>query len=414
MKTIKIKNLLAAVLISVSLFSCSSDDNGGDQTIPGTKYVIGYQTDTWDANYMWGFDSLDALMTGTIDMTGKGIEQGGSYLPVANTMLALSTDVEGSAPFYLDAGSNLIPGNRVFIESIYAYGVTDDEKVIIVGASWDGSSTDNELIVYDPVKQAITARQFDDFATTGEFSDFPTAATVSNGKVYVSVFSRKKAWTEAGGTAQDKAWIRVYDYPSLKFVKRIEDTRTTSAGMYYTGTGIVRTDSGNIYTFSSNSYAAGFDNQIAGKKSGILRINKGATEFDSSYFFNIEDSSLKGKVLAAYPVGGEKVFVNYIPEGADDVLWGFLFENYKFKSAIIDLSTQKITEVTGLPAHGGDYYFGVGSMFFEDGNAYKAFKTLEEVRIYKIDLTTGAATAGAKVIGGGTDISAIAKLTPKQ
>lgn len=413
MKTVKIKNLLAIMLISVSLFSCSSDDDGDNGTIKGSKYVIGYLTDTWDANYMWGFDSLDEFMTGTIDMTGKGIEQAGSYLPVANSMLALSTDVEGSTPYYLNNLSQLIAGNYVFIESIYAYGVSDDEKVVIVGASWDGSSTDNELIIYDPTKQAITARKFDNFATTGEFSDFPTAATVSNGKLYVSVFSRKKAWTQPGGTAQDKAWIRVYDYPSLTFVKRIEDTRTTSAGMYYTGTGIVRTDSGNVYSFSSNSHAAGFDTLEATKKSGILRINKGTTEFDSSYFFDIESSSLKGKVLAAYPVGGEKVFINYILEGADDVLWGFLFDNYKFKSAIIDLSTKTITPVTGLPAHGGDYYFGVGSLYVEDGNAYKAFKTADEVRIYRINVSTGTATAGAKVVGGGTDISAITKLSPR-
>lgn len=412
MKTIK--KLLASTLILVSLISCSNDNNGGDENIKGSKYVIGYLTDTWDANYMWGFDSLEEFMTGTIDMTGKGIEQGGSYLPVANSMLALSTDVEGSTPYYLNSLSQLVAGNYVFIESIYAYGVADDDKVLIVGASWEGTSTDNELIVYDPVKQAITARKFDNFATTTEFSDFPTAVTVSNGKVYVSVFSRKKDWTKPGGTAQDKAWIRVYDYPSLTFVKRIEDDRTTSAGMYYTGTGIVRTDSGNVYTFSSNSSAAGFDNLIASKKSGILRINKGATEFDSSYFFDIESSSLKGKVLAAYPVGGEKVFINYIPQGDDDVLWGFLFTNYKFKSAIIDLSTKAITPVTGLPAHGGDYYFGVGSMYFEDGNAYKAFKTLDEVRVYKINIATGVATAGAKVIGGGTDISAITKLSPRQ
>lgn len=409
-----IKKILAVTLISVSLFSCSSDDNENNEEIQGSKYVIGYLTDTWDANYMWGFDSLEEFMTGTIDMTGKGIEQGGSYLPVANSMLALSTDVEGSTPYYLNSVSQLLAGNYVFIESIYAYGVTDDDKVLVVGASWDGTSTANELILYDPVKQAITARKFDDFATQGEWSDFPTAVTVSGDKVYVAVFSRKKEWTKAGGTAQDNAWIRVYDYPSLNFVKRIEDTRTTSAGMYYTGTGIVRTDSGNVYTFSSNSSAAGFDNLIASKKSGILRIKKGTTEFDSSYFFNIEDSSLKGKVLAAYPVGGEKVFINYIPEGDDDIIWGFLFTNYKFKSAIIDLSTQKITQVTGLPAHGGDYYFGVGSLYVEDGNAYKAFKNADEVRVYRIDISTGVATAGAKVVGGGTDISAITKLSPRQ
>lgn len=413
MKTIRIKNLLAAVLISVSLLSCSSDDdNGGGKIIEGTKYVIGYQTDTWNANYMWGFDSLDEFMTGTIDMTGIGIEQGGSYVPVANTMFALNAeDVEGAAPYYLNSVGELVAGNRVFIESSYAYGVTDDNKILNVGASWDGTSTNNELIVYDPSTQAITARKFDDFATaTGRF-DFPTAVTVSNGKVYVSVFNRDAS--EDWDIDQKNAYIRIYDYPSLTFIERIQDSRTTAAGMYYTGTGMVRTDSGNVYTFSSNASAGGYQTLETTKKSGILRINKGATSFDAGYFFDIQSSVLNGKVLSAYPIGGEKVFINYLSEGDDDVLWGFLFDNYKFKSAIVDLASKTIIPVTGLPAHGGDYYFGIGSMYFEDGKAYKAFKTADEVRMYRIDIATGVATPGAKVTGGGTDISAITRLTPK-
>lgn len=411
MKTFKIKNLLVLMLISASFFSCNNDDASDSGTIPGSKYVLGYLTDTWNANYMWSFDSLDQLMTGTIDMTGNGIEQGGSYIPIANTMFALDVEVSGAAPYYLNSASELLAGNRVFIESSFAYGVTDDDKLLIIGASWDGTSTANELIVYDPIKQAITARKFNDFGTGSGYFDFPTGVTVSAGKIYVSVFNRNPAWD----MKQDKAFIRVYDYPSLNFVKRIEDTRTTAVGMYYTNTGIIRTDSGNVYTFSSNALAAGYETPEASKKSAILRINKGATEFDSSYFFDVQSSSLGGKVIAAYPIGGEKAYIVYIPTADDTALWGFLNHvSYKFKSAIIDLPTKKITPVTGLPGHAGDNYFGIGSLFVEDGQAYKAFATNDEVRIYRIDLATGVAMPGALVAGGGTDLSAITKLSPKQ
>jgi len=411
MKTINVKNLLAIMLMSVTLFSCSSDDSSDDGTIPGSKYVLGYQTETWNTNYMYSFDSLDELMTGTVDMTGKGIEQGGSYIPLANTMFACDNEVEGAAPYYLNAASQLIAGNRVFIESTYAYGVTDDNKLLIIGASWDGTSTDNELIVYDAEKQAITNRKFNNFSTAAGRFDFPTGVTVSNGKIYVSVFNRDKDWN----MEQSKAYIRIYDYPSLTFVKRIEDPRTTAVGMYYTNTGIIRTESGNVYTFSSNALSAGYEFPEANKKSGILRINKGASEFDSSYFFDISASSLNGKVIAAYPLGGEKAYIVYIPTADDTEHWGFLNHvSYKFKSAIVDLSSKKITPVTGLPGHAGDSYYGVGSLYYEDGFAYKAFVTNEEVRFYKINIETGAATAGAKVTGGGTDISALTKLSPKQ
>lgn len=412
MKTIKIKNLLALVLMSGTIFSCSSDDSPSDDTIPGSKYVIGYQTATWNENYMWSFNSLDELMTGTIDMTGKGIEQGGSYIPIANTMFALDSEAEGAAPFSLNAAGQLVAGSRVFIESPYAYGVTDDNKLLIVGASWEGTSTDNELIVYDPVKQFITSRKFNNFATsTGRF-DFPTGVTVVGDKVFVSVFNRDAS--DDWDIDQTNAYVRVYDYPSLNFVKRIADPRTTAVGMYYTNTGIIRTDSGNVYTFSSNALSAGYDVNTEAH-SGILRINKGQTDFDASYFFDIQASSLNGKVVAAYPIGGEKAYIVYIPTTDDTISWGFLRHySFKFKSAIIDLPSKKITPVTGLPGHAGDNYFGLGSLFHEGGFAYKAFVTNDEVRVYKINLETGAATAGAKVTGGGTDISAITKLSPKQ
>jgi len=417
MKTIKIKNLLAIMLMSVTIFACSSDDatepevvTPDPQPVVVSKYVLGYQTDTWNENYLWSFSSLDEIMTGTIDMNGKGIEQGGSYIPVANTLFALDSEAEGAAPYSLNAASQVVAGTRVLIESPFAYGETDDNKLLIIGASWGGSTSSSELIIYDPVKQLITGRKFDDFATsTGRF-DFPTGVTVVGDKVFVTVFNRDAS--ENWDIDQTNAYVRVYDYPSLNFVKRIADPRTTAAGMYYTNTGIIRTESGNVYTFSSNAKAGGYSNPSTTINSGILRINKGQTDFDASYFFDIQASSLGGKVLAAYPIGGEKAFIVYIPTADDTLEWGFLRHySFAFKSAIIDLPTKKITPVTGLPGHAGDNYFGIGSLYYEAGNAYKAFVTNDEVRIYKINLETGAATAGAKVTGGGTDISAIAKLT---
>jgi hypothetical protein len=402
------RNLLALVLFSAALVSCGGDDssNGGETSI-GDKYVLGYMTDTWDANYIWKFDSLEQLMTGEISMVGQGIEQAGSYIPVGNSLFACATNDDGAIPYNLNSASQLVAGNPLFIESNYAYGLTDDGKAVIIGASWEGASDENEILIYDPATGSIINRKFDNFGTAEGRFDWPTAVTVSGSKLFVTVFNRDAS--ESWNMTQDKTWVRVYEYPSLTYIKTIEDTRSTAAGMYYTNTGMIRTDSGDIYTFSSNSKAAGFIPTEG--HSGILRIKDGQTEFDASYFVDFE--ATYGKVLAAYPAGGERAYVVYLSAGDDDVEWGFLFDNYKFKSAIIDLPSKAVTQVTGLPAHGGDYYFGVGSLYVENGKAYKAFKTNTETRIYRIDLATGAATPGALVTGGGTDISVITKLSPK-
>ncbi|MNJ94925.1 hypothetical protein D3C87_126290 [compost metagenome] len=407
----KIKTLSVFVLFSAMLFSCSDDDSSSNPNpgnTLGSKYALSFSTTDFD-QYIWQFDSTDQLMTGTIDMVGKGIEQSGACIPVGNTFFALTSDDEGSASFYLNSNSLLTLDNRVSIPESFAYGVTDDDKVVIVAASWDGSSTNNELIIYDPATVSISNRKFDNYGLEGGLFEWPTSVAVSGNRVFVSTFIRDAAWNLSQATAQ----VKVYEYPSLKYLYTIEDTRTTAIGQYYTNTGMIQTESGDVYTFSSNSRMAGYTPTES--PSGILRIKNGQSTFDSSYFMNIS-TALNGKVLSAYPAGGEKAYIIYMPNDADatEAGWGFLnHKSFKFKSAIIDLSNQTIVKVTGLPDHAGDNYYGLGSLYVENGKGYKSFVTNTEAKIYQIDLTTGVAKPGAN-ISGGLDIPAITKLSPRK
>lgn len=405
------KTLLGLFILAAATFSCSSDDNNSSVENPAdVSYVLAYQTTDYDT-YIWQFESTDELMTGTINMVGKGIEQPASAgVPVANTFFALSGENEGSVGYYLNSDGILATSNHVFTGDTYAYGTTDDDKLILINSPWDASSTQNELIIYDPATSSITNRKFDDFAISNGHFLWPTSVNVSGNRIFVSTFERDAAWK----LYNENAVIKVYEYPSLTYVKTITDTRTTAIGQYYTNTGMVQTESGDIYTFSSNSRTAGYT-ATAGH-SGILRIKKGQSEFDTTYFFDIEASTLKGKVLSAYPVGDEKVLINYMPADidAEQGNWSFLnYGTFKFKSAILDLSTKAITLVTGLPDHSGDNYYGFGSAFTENGKIYKSFVTNDEGRVYQIDVNTGVAVKGA-LITGGVNLPAITKLTKKK
>ena len=406
----KIKNLSALLLLSAVVFSCSDDDSAGTDpnNIPGSKYALSFSTTDYD-QYIWQFDSISQLMSGNINMVGRGIEQPGAIVPVSNTLLALTAEDEGSASYYLNSNSQLTVDNRLAIPDSYAYGVTDDGKVAIVAASWDGTSTNNEILIYDPATVSISVRKFDNYGLADGYFDWPTGVAVSGNRLYVSTFIRNADWNLRQSTAQ----LRVYEYPSLNYINTIEDTRTTAIGQYYTNTGMIQTESGDIYTFSSNSRMAGYTPTTS--PSGILRVKKGQSTFDSSYFLNIS-TALNGKVLSAYPVGDEKAYIIYMPTEFDatEPNWAFLNHNsFKFKSAIVDLAAKTIVQVTGLPDHAGDNYYGIGSLYVEDGKAYKDFVTNTEARIYQIDLATGVAKPGA-TISGGLDIPAITKLSPRQ
>ncbi|MCC9071905.1 DUF4374 domain-containing protein [Flavobacterium sp. F-65] len=409
----KFQKGFALAFLSLSIFSCSSDDAAPkDETaFTGSKYVASY----WLADYtqyILDFNSIDQLMTGEISAKGVGKEQGGSCFPVENTFFALSTSDEGSVSFFLNDAGKLTAGSKLALESSYAVGYTDDKKLINIAATWDGSSSDCELMIYNPAKVSIENRKTNDFSVTPGDKDilyWPTGAAVSGDRLFVPVYM-KNVKDKKNVVLSSDAVIKVYKYPSLEYINTIKDTRTAAIGIYYENTGIVQTGSGDIYTFSSNAHAGGYPPTAV--SSGILRIKKGEDKFDANYFFNIQESSLDGKVLAAYPLGGEKVFISYIPNNVDskDTYYNFLGTKAIFKSAILDLAAKTILPVTGLPDHGGDEFFGLGSMFVENGKAYKSFVVGDVARVYQIDIATGTAKAGA-VIKEGLYLPAIGKLT---
>lgn len=409
----KFQKGFALAFLSLSIFSCSSDDATPKEetTFTGSKYVASY----WLADYtqyILDFNSIDRLMTGEISAKGVGIEQNGSCFPANNTFFALHTGSEGSIPFSLNSEGKLKAGQKIAFESSYAVGYTDDKRMINIGATWDGSSSDYELMIYNPTKVSIDGRKFNDFAVNASNKNilyWPTGAAVSGDRLFVPVYIKDVSDKTNVILASD-AIVRVYKYPSLEYITTIKDARSTAIGLYYTNTGIVQTGSGDIFTFSSNARAGGYP--VTGVSSGILRIKKGEDKFDANYFFNLEESSLKGKVLAAYPLGGEKVYISYIPSSADLVnnVYSFLDSKPIFKGAILDLASKTILPVTGLPDYGGDEFFGLGSMFVEDGKAYKSFVTGKEARVYQIDIATGTAKAGA-LLKEGLFLPSIGKLT---
>lgn len=409
----KFQKGFALAMLSLSIFSCSSDDTAPVQepNTTNSKYVASY----WLADYtqyILDFNSIDRLMTGEISAKGVGIEFGGSCFPVANTFFALSTEDEGSVSFHLNNTGKLVAGDKLALESSYAVGYTDDKRMINIGATWDGSSSDYELMIYNPKTVSIDGRKFNDFAVSSASKKilyWPTGAAVSGDKLFVPVYI-KDVTDGTNKILSSDAIVRVYKYPSLEYVTTIKDTRTAAIGLYYTNTGIVQTESGDIFTFSSNARAGGYP--VTAVSSGVLRIKKGEDKFDANYFFNIETSTLKGKVIAAYPLVGEKVFISYIPNDVDpnSPVYSFLDSKPIFKSAILDLASKTILPVIGLPDHGGDEFFGLGSMFVEDGKAYKSFVTGKEARVYQIDIATGNAKAGA-LLKEGLYLPAIGKLT---
>ena len=204
---------------------------------------------------------------------------------------------------------------------------------------------------------------------------------------------------------RDSAAVAICDY-SLNIQKMLYDDRIgTSVGamrsVRYTQSGL--DDNGNVYVFSGSS--------ATDSKVGALRIKKGETEFDKSYKFDILSKADGYRFRKAFHISGSKFLLEFY---TDKTKYGNM--DASGKMAVADMDAQTLTWVTGLPdastvsfgwgdGYAGAYYLPVAAPTSMSGGSSsgngsssgwggsKAADTSVTPTIYKIDATTGVATA---------------------
>lgn len=190
---------------------------------------------------------------------------------------------------------------------------------------------------------------------------------------------------------RDSAVVAICDY-SLNIQKMIYDNRIgTSVGamrsVRYTQSGL--DDNGNMYVFSGSS--------ATDSKVGALRIKKGETEFDKSYKFDILSKADGYRFRKAFHISGSKFLLEFY---TDKTKYGNM--DASGKMAVVDMDAQSLTWVTGLPdastvsfgwgdGYAGSYYLPVAAPTSMSGGSGST--TSVTPTIYKIDATTGVATA---------------------
>lgn len=401
------KLALLAVL-AFTTFSCSSDsDKPGNETGGGdtgkTKYIITATTGAAGiADYLL---TADDISTGSITTTGNGLEQDGTYryyITAQNNFFSLlyGQGNPGAVTTYnLNAEGKLVKKSNFQAETVHVFAAVNKD-VLTIKVPRSGASIAS-MYKIDAEKSLITGEAQQDtkkLAGNGERAFFTWATQVGD-KVYMPYMSIKGDGVDNFGTVNpDSTWVAVYNYPELKLEKVIKDNRTSYLGAYFTN-GLFQDENGDAYGFSG-AIATSNAALTSTKPSAVIKIKKGTTEFDKSYFFNVQEKSGGFKISAT----------NYISKGKFLLLmYGNAGKNNGTpKLAIADVYNQTFTWVTNAPAT----LTSVTSRYnitTEDGNsAVVGINTPEGNWIYTINGTTAVATKGMKVEGG--QITAIAKL----
>ncbi len=402
-------NILAIAIIALFTFS-SCNKNDPEPQFDGGVTMTLKTTGDQEPEYVV---TTENLMEGTISASGSGFESfdwNFSYV-VGKTLFVLGySNFEAQAYQVNDEGEVEEVASFLLETPLEVFGNVDDETMLAIDAPRDGSHTQRKLYSIDAATGFITGIKdlaiYDiDTGTPGEgVTAWPTALKVSGGHLFISFYpvdDQGYYYTPD----PDKAYVAVYSYPDVEAepIKIIEDERTSNIGVNGSTTGLIKTDAGDIYSFSSGAYLAGFL-PVTTKPSGVLKVASGTTDFEESYFFNVEEAENGGILFWMDYLEGNKAIARVLTEDVDpeqdpnyEAYWGAFGRSFfNQKLVILDLEAKTVTPVEGVPLHAKRYTTPVQVM---DGKVYVSIETESEAYVYQVDVATGVATKGAKIEG---------------
>lgn len=398
---------LFAAFIAFTAFSCSSDDKSEDSgtgvDTGKTKYIITATTGASGvADYLL---TADDVSTGTISTVGNGVEQDGTYryyITAENNFFSLlyGQGNPGAVTTYnLNAEGNLVKKSNFQAETVHVFAAVNSD-ILTIKVPRSGASIAS-MYKIDAKESLIKGEAQQDtkvLAGNGERAFFTWATQVGE-KVYMPYMSIKGDGVDNFGTVNpDSTWVAVYTYPELKLEKVIKDNRTSYLGAYFTN-GLFQDENGDAYGFSG-AIATSNSNLVSTKPSAVVKIKKGTTEFDKTYFFNVEEKSGGYKISStSYISKGKFLLLMYGNAGKN---------NGAVKLAIADVYNQTFTWVTNAPSTLTSVTSRYNITTEDGGSAIVGVNTPDGNWIYTISATTAVATRGMKVEGG--QITAIQKL----
>lgn len=400
-------------VLGTGLFlAACSDDNTIDPPVitdpvaTASRYVVASSPigSSGVADYLL---TTSDLSQGTISTVGKGIEQDGSYRYYLThkgkffSLLYGQGNPGAVTTYTLSEGGELVKSSDFQSETVQVFAPAGDDILTIKvprsgneSASWFRINADQSKIVGEGQINIVR------LAGNGERAHFTWATQVGN-KIFAPYMSIKGAAPDVFGTAYpDSSWIAVFSYPEMQLEKVIKDNRTSFIGSYFNN-GLLVDENGDTYAFSP-AVATNSGKQASTKPSAFVRIKKGTTEFDQSYYFNVQEKSGGKKVIGQTYLGKGKSLLYMLTDPAD--------QYSPTRLAISDLYNQTFTWVTGTPESiaSRSASYNNNTVSADGKTIFVGINTDAGSWVYAIDIATATAKQGLKVEGGA--ITALVKV----
>jgi len=392
----KFRSTLALTVAAGILASCG-DKNEPALENPG-NYILAVSpaASTGVADYLLTAQDLE---TGTISTAGNGVEQDGTYRYYVTHngkffSMLYGQGNPGAVTAYNIQSGKLTKLTNFQTETVQAFAPVNEDLLLMKisrsltapTSSWYKVNTNSLTITSEGTVNTL------DLTGLGELAHFTWLKQVGT-----KVFAPYQTINDRSfNTAYpDQASIAIFNYADMKLDKVITDKRASFIGKYFTD-GLSVQENGDIYGYSPAAATTG-GKLSSTKPAAILKIKSGTTEFDQSYFFDVEAASGGMSITSWLYVGNNTYIVNAVakaektsgfPAGSHVGIVNVVDKTYKAVTGMPDVATiSNLTTNNYTPKDGKTGYIGVN---LKDGTTY----------IYKIDASTQTATRGLKVEGG--------------
>ncbi|WP_205513234.1 hypothetical protein [Longitalea arenae] len=265
----------AALIAFAGLSGCDKNDHGGGpQQKDANVYAIALVAGTGSAQttYIQGLAGFDTASLGNgnaTELAGNGrliTYNGAAYVSVYNspaTMTKYTFDQSGKA---VKTGELVVPGAKTY--STVAFVSPTEAYASVAGGL-------AKLIKFNPTTMERSG-EIDLAAILRPEAPvmYYLGMKARDGKLFMGVFYEGAGFVEK---YNDTAYVAVIDLATARLEKLIKDHRTGSVFDAY-----------NAFSMDKNGdiYVAGLG--YTNRPSGILRIKKGATDFDPTWFLDLD------------------------------------------------------------------------------------------------------------------------------
>lgn len=410
----KAKIVMYAFSALLFLNACSKDhDRPADDTDDTDKPKDGIFVLTGRSSPYAGSDVIytaASLDSGVLTTVGTGIEQDGSTFNYAvnnGTFFSFmfGQSAAGSVNAYaVNSSSKQLELSTSFqSETMTIFGNAGDDILTFKNA-WQPEEQYTQWFRIDAKKKQIVANgeiNAEALVGNGEKAFFTDLQKVGD-RLFASFMSVENG-ISFRSAYPDSNYIAVYKYPEMTLETVIRDGRTGSIGAYWCR-GIDVDENQDLYAFGTK-----LTPNLSGKYStvtpvGIMKVKKGTSQYDQSYFVNITAASGGQFIWRKNYLGKGYFLLTMCPSQNQYPMMFYGPFMGGFKYAVVNVYDGSFKWVTGTPAptsigySTGDYYYskldGTGYI-----GIYSTENSTQSSAIYKIDGETAVATKGLTTDG---------------